>query len=70
MIFLGEFQQYDYGKNNEDHYGPGIKTPPNYDLSKVTVSVALFYGQNDLLASEKVKYWFKNILTTFTLVFF
>jgi len=28
--------------------------PPNYDLSNITVSVALFYANNDWLISTKV----------------
>lgn len=49
------FQMYDYGCNflscpNKEHYGQD--TPPAYDLSKVTVPTALYYGSHDDLADE------------------
>ena len=35
-------------------YTYGQFTPPDYDLSKVTAPVALYYSQNDWLAAEEV----------------
>ncbi|XP_055849510.1 lipase 1-like [Episyrphus balteatus] len=44
----GRFRQYDYGKmGNIQKYGR--KTPPDYDLSKVTGKVAIYYAKNDYL---------------------
>lgn len=43
--------KYNYGPQNEDYYK--AKTPPKYDLEKVTAPVALFYSKNDLLDSER-----------------
>lgn len=49
----GKFQQFDYGYlENLERYGQ--TEPPQYDLSKVTSPVALFYANNDWLVSEKV----------------
>ncbi|CAG4979224.1 unnamed protein product [Colias eurytheme] len=47
----GNFQQFDYESNNPRVYGS--PTPPEYDLSKVTVPITLFWSENDLLSSEK-----------------
>ncbi|XP_011557735.3 lipase 3 [Plutella xylostella] len=47
----GKFQQFDYGYNNQKVYG--TDNPPEYDLSKVTLPITLFWAQNDLLSSEK-----------------
>lgn len=43
-----EFNNFDYGKKNEAVYGQ--KTPPLYDLSKVTFPVHLYVGKYDRLA--------------------
>lgn len=48
----GSFRNFDYGThNNEKIYGSS--TPPDYDLSKITLPIHLFWAQNDLLSSEK-----------------
>ncbi|KAG6460444.1 lipase 3-like [Manduca sexta] len=49
-IDSGKFRKYDYGilKNLEVY---GTNAPPNYNLSKVTSPIAIFYGDND---------WFSN----------
>lgn len=49
----GHFQMYDYGCGtfscpNEEHYG--TKTPPQYNLTSITIPVALFSGGADDLA--------------------
>ncbi|XP_017770538.1 PREDICTED: uncharacterized protein LOC108558213, partial [Nicrophorus vespilloides] len=45
------FRQYDYHseENNLKHYGQ--LTPPDYDLTKITAPVAIYYAQNDWLSS-------------------
>lgn len=48
----GRFQMFDYGSyHNEKLYGS--ETPPEYDLSKITLPIKLFWSKNDLLSSEK-----------------
>ncbi|XP_050390217.1 gastric triacylglycerol lipase [Patella vulgata] len=49
----GIFRKYDYGSadQNEKHYGQ--PTPPQYNVSRITAPVALFYGDNDWLADLK-----------------
>ncbi|CAF4907982.1 unnamed protein product [Pieris macdunnoughi] len=47
----GRFSQFDYGDGNIEVYGS--VEPPDYDLRKVTMSVALLCGQNDKLARQK-----------------
>lgn len=55
-FFSGEFRQYDFGMLiNLSKYGSF--QPPEYDLRKVTCPVALFYGNNDWLVSERVDYF-------------
>lgn len=47
----GRFAKYDYGRSsNIKIYASAL--PPLYDLSKVTMNVALFCGKNDPLAAE------------------
>lgn len=54
-INSGHFRKYDYGYwLNFEIYGQ--YTPPDYDLSKITSPVALFYSSNDwLVAIEDVE---------------
>lgn len=48
----GNFKNFDYGAyDNEKMYGSN--SPPNYDLSQITLPIHLFWAQNDLLSSEK-----------------
>lgn len=48
-----QFRRFDYGWiENLIQYGS--TSPPNYDLSKVTAPVALFYSDNDALAGVEV----------------
>ena len=52
-ITSGRFQAYDYGSTkNQQYYNSSM--PPDYDLTKVQVPVALFTADNDWLASSKV----------------
>ncbi|CAG9826897.1 unnamed protein product [Diabrotica balteata] len=46
----GLFSQYDYGMIKNEQIYNSIK-PPIYDLSNMTVPVALFYGKNDLIST-------------------
>ncbi|KAK6637678.1 hypothetical protein RUM44_008100 [Polyplax serrata] len=49
-IVTGKFRQYDFGlfKNLQVY---GSISPPDYDLTKINVPIALYYGQNDWLAA-------------------
>jgi len=44
------FQMYDYGSAAANMREYGQSTPPQYDLTKVTVPCALYHGGNDILA--------------------
>lgn len=48
----GRFQHFDYGyyKNIEKY---GSLQPPQYDLSKITLNITLFWAENDLLSSAR-----------------
>ncbi|XP_015121087.1 lipase 3-like [Diachasma alloeum] len=47
-----QFRQYDYGVlDNLKKYG--TPTPPKYDISKIKVPIACFYGDNDWLAEVR-----------------
>jgi pimeloyl-ACP methyl ester carboxylesterase len=50
-----KFEMFDYGSSskNEAIYGPGMKDPPQYDLSKLNVPTVLYSGTNDWLADPK-----------------
>ncbi|XP_072932307.1 lipase 3-like [Epargyreus clarus] len=50
VVSGGKFQQFDYGSHNQKMYGSD--SPPEYDLSKVTLPLTLFWANNDLLSSE------------------
>ncbi|XP_021960957.1 lipase 3 [Folsomia candida] len=46
----GLFRKYNYGRA-ENLLRYGQETPPEYDISKITAPVALYWGQNDWLAA-------------------
>ncbi|XP_013143371.1 PREDICTED: lipase 3-like [Papilio polytes] len=51
VVAKGRFQFFDLGPwNNKRIYG--AETPPEYDLSKITLPIKLFWAQNDLLSTE------------------
>ncbi|XP_067000567.2 lipase 1 isoform X3 [Anabrus simplex] len=51
-INSGEFMKYDYGEEkNLIMYGSRI--PPKYDVSKITVPVAIMYAQNDIITDPR-----------------
>jgi len=51
-IRSGKFQMFDYGtKGNQAHYNQ--PTPPQYDLSKLSLNIALFTGGDDDLADPR-----------------
>lgn len=53
LVLSEKFQQFDYGYADRNQRIYGSDTPPEYDLSKVTLNVTLFWAQNDLLSNEK-----------------
>ena len=51
----GGFHAFDYGEQvNLEKYG--TKQPPSYDLGKVTCPTVLYYGDNDWLAQDVVRF--------------
>lgn len=51
----GLFRKYNYGRA-ENLLRYGQETPPEYDISKITAPVALYWGQNDWLAAPAVRF--------------
>lgn len=51
-IHINDFRSYDYGKA-ENHKRYKQKTPPSYDLKKITAPIALLYSANDMIATEE-----------------
>ncbi|XP_012231435.1 lipase 1-like [Linepithema humile] len=61
-MISGKFCAYDYGREkNMQMYNATI--PPDYDLSRITVPIALIYAYNDLLATEKDVKILRDLLT-------
>lgn len=58
MINSGKFQMYDYrnsgGSTNKNLKLYGTEQPPEYQLSRVRVPTALYYGTSDNLLSPIV----------------
>ncbi|XP_067206779.1 lipase 3-like [Linepithema humile] len=51
-INSGKFRAYDYGRQkNMQIYNATV--PPDYDLSRITVPIALIHGNNDWIVNEK-----------------
>lgn len=49
----GKFRRFDFGrKQNIEVYGQ--PQPPEYDFSKMTAPIALYWGQNDWLGAAAV----------------
>jgi len=52
-IIVDDFYNYDYGMvENYKRYRQ--KTPPSYDLKKITAPMILFYAANDMGTTEQV----------------
>lgn len=54
MTFIGNLQKYDYDYF-DNFYIYGQRTPPEYDVRKITAPVALCYGTNDPISTKTVK---------------
>lgn len=52
-VLKNVFRQYDYGLI-KNLFKYNSTTPPDYDLSKVQVTVGIFYGPNDYLSNREV----------------
>lgn len=67
LIKTGKFQSFDYGDDNNKKYGQ-LK-PLGYNLSKIVVPFALFYGTNDYVLAvedaEKVSKKLGNVIGKF-----
>lgn len=58
LINSGKFRYYDHGIiRNLKAYGSAF--PPEYNLSKIKVPVALLWGDNDNIANPTVEYIFQ-----------
>nr|XP_012231416.1 PREDICTED: lipase 3-like [Linepithema humile] len=58
----GKFQAYDYGRQkNMQIYN--MTVPPDYDLSRITVPIALIHGDNDWIVNEKDVNKLRGLLT-------
>jgi lysosomal acid lipase/cholesteryl ester hydrolase len=49
----GKFCRYDFGSSEANLNVYNSTSPPEYDLSKVSVPVALFWSDNDWLADPR-----------------
>lgn len=59
IIHHKAFQRYDFGKTkNNELYGQD--TPPEYDLSKIAVPMALYQGDLDILSNPTDVAWLVN----------
>ena len=71
LLMTGRFQRFDYkdAKRNELAYG-GQRVPPNVDLEKIKIPVALLVGQQDSLATLADNLELRKKLMQKSLVFF
>lgn len=64
LIKSGRFQSFDYGEDNKRKYGR--ITPPEYNISRINVPFALFYGSQDYILAvedaEKLGNKLKNVI--------
>ncbi|ENN79085.1 hypothetical protein YQE_04467, partial [Dendroctonus ponderosae] len=49
----GNFRKYDYGPG-KNRFLYGSKTPPDYDISKITVPIFLIYARSDWATTKQV----------------
>ncbi|GMS81342.1 hypothetical protein PENTCL1PPCAC_3517, partial [Pristionchus entomophagus] len=62
MTRTGRTEMYDYGSESANLRYYGMTTPPQYDLSKVSVPTYLFHSPADLLADpDDVQYLLKTL---------
>lgn len=63
LIHSGEFTKFDYGpKRNLREYGQ--KTPPSYNLTKVTTPTAFYFGHDDQSVGldVRIQHLFENLI--------
>ena len=58
IIKSKNFQRFDYGDKNVDHYGQN--SPPEYDMSAIEVPMAIYHGDLDELATPQDVSWLLN----------
>ncbi|XP_039304955.1 lipase 3 isoform X2 [Solenopsis invicta] len=51
-VHTKDFRQYDYGID-ENYRRYKRKTPPKYDLKKITAPIVMFYAENDFFVQEQ-----------------
>lgn len=57
----GKFKKYDYGRGrNMIKYG--TVEPPEYNITKITVPIVIYYARNDWATPKKVSTKFQRIL--------
>lgn len=54
--FLGQFQAFNYDNDLDNFKRYGSYQPPDYDLSKITAPVRMWYSTGDQLINYKVHY--------------
>lgn len=59
-MILERFCKYDYGVNGNMQYY-NMKSPPDYNLNKVTSPVYILHSKNDHLSATKVFIYFPYI---------
>lgn len=52
----GKFRKFDFGTKAKNMQAYGQETPPEYDISKITAPVALYWGENDWLGVKSDVY--------------
>lgn len=52
LFHSGKFQKFDYLENNMKVYAQAA--PPEYDLSKISTNVHVFYGEDDIIITKEV----------------
>ena len=60
FIILGRFCKYDYGVNRNIQYY-NMKSPPDYNLSKVITPIYILHSKNDYLSARKVPIYLSEL---------
>lgn len=68
FVILGGFKWFSYG-SDENINVYGSNAPPDYDLSKVSASVAIFYSKDDDDIAYLVNIFYSIMLNTIYIFF-
>ena len=69
LVLNGKYCKYDWGSSEKNIEKYGTATPPDYDLSKIKIPVALMSGSNDWLGDPKDLEILKSVLPASTVVY-